>query len=541
MRSFLLVLLAAPAVAIERGVPSIPTGKIGGVPGLNATATPGLKNLPQELGLRSIPTLPPVVVPNSLIVPSALVPGAVPMAPNAVAPEGAPMAIDQARAAIPRFHEPGGNDGDDQKGALDSAFDGSNLKPDDELLPHVEINEAYSPFVSGDQTGNPVIVPDHLKPLLPGEGFDKATWNGRVTLHLHSVYSDGILSPEEVVQLAYDNGVRVLSLTEHDTTASSLRAYRKAKELGMEYHPGVEISAQGGAHIGAIDVDVTHPALVAMLAGIRDNRLKKAALVVAKLNEHPDLIARGITLTLDEVVAMSKHDEGGTVERPHVARVLLKHGLVSSVDEAFEKYLKGLRTTGKVPPDPAPKEIIDVVHAAGGKAIINHPYTVSDQGDDAAEKLVRKMAAQGLDGIEVYRRAPGKDPAQRKQADERAARWLMVADDYNLLVAPGSDFHGDDTHLSRPSVWMPNVLADQLRRRLKDSNEKALEALDRLDKREPPSPAMSAAIALAASAMPAAEAVNWHDWGVALAALVVVGLAFAAYYYGYLRRLFPRR
>lgn len=530
-----LVFSSINCFAVERGVPAVP-GAPAGLPGVAIpNALPTLPN--------GIPALPVSVLPN-VAIPAAIQISNVPLAPGAqalpaslVGQDGRlpPAAIQQAQALTGsiagqdgRLPSAAAND-DAQKGALDAQFDGSEAKHKITIEPHDGVGHIHvvedgaDSSAAVDATGNPIIIPDRLKPLLPGTGFNPATWNGRVTLHLHSVYSDGIMEPEEVVQLAYDKGVRVLSLTEHDTTASTLRAYRKAKALGMEYHPGVEMTARGGAHIGAVDVDVTNPTLVALLSRVRDARLDRAKAVVDFLNRNDEIKRRGITLTVEEVVAKSKHADGGTIELPHVARVLVDKGLISSVDEAFDTYLKGDVTGGAhVPPDPTAKEVIDAIHAAGGKAIINHPYTVDNKNEDAAEKKVREMAKLGLDGVEVYRRAPGPDDAQKKKADERAARWLLVADSFDLAVAPGSDFHGDDTHLSKIAVWMPNSLADQLLKRLAPSHAAAVSVLEKLDRDslQPPTPP-AAGLALGALAL----ATPSHDvfWGTVLllAALAV--------------------
>lgn len=502
LRLAAVLLLASPAVAVERGVPTIPGGAMG-TPGVAIpNALPALPN--------GIPALPVSVLPNAAI-PAMIAPNLAPISAEgrALKPE-APTASGQLQAAAPNANQPTQAGGDAQKGALDAQFDGSEAKHKITIEPHDGVGHIHvvadgADSGAVDAAGNPIIIPDRLKPLLPGTGFDRATWNGRVTLHLHSVYSDGIMEPEEVVQLAYDKGVRVLSVTEHDTTASTLRAYRKAKSLGMEYHPGVEMTARGGAHIGAVDVDVTNPALAALLARVRDARLERAKAVVAFLNRNEEIKRRGITITVEEVIAKSKHEDGGTIELPHVARVLVDKGLIQSVDEAFDTYLKGDVTGGAhVTPDPTAKEVIDVIHAAGGKAIINHPYTVDNKNEDSAEKKVREMARLGLDGVEVYRRAPGNDDAQKKKADERAARWLLVADSFDLAVAPGSDFHGDDTHLSRIAVWMPNSLSDQLLKRLAPSHQNAVAVLEKLERASllpPTPPARAAGLALAALAL----------------------------------------
>ncbi len=417
----------------------------------------------------------------------------------------------------------------------------------------------------------PVQIPDRLKPLLPS-AQDPATWTGLITLHLHSVYSDGTMEPEALVQLAYDKGVRELAVSEHDTTASTLRAWKKARELGMTYHTAVEFTARGGAHIGGVDIDIADPKVKDLLARVHDARYLRAKDVVEYLNgpkvvedlekqsQQPeerwendadgksskvvlpagrnsasealrrlkDFRARGGVIKLEDVVAQSRHNEGGTIEFPHIARVLLANGLIDSVDQAFDAFLKGaVGNRSAAPPDPTPEEVIDVIHSAGGKAILNHPYTVHGRDPAEQQRNIDQILDAGIDGIEVYRPSHATSANGKRKADERAAGYLLEAEKRDLFAAPGADFHGTDTHLDTLVVWMPKVLAAQLQQRLGASNAAAIARLEQLERAgsQPPTPTGAAAL-LAAPLLSSSLTLNDIPW-IAFVPAGLLGALFA--------------
>jgi predicted metal-dependent phosphoesterase TrpH len=435
-----------------------------------------------------------------------------------------------AQAALPRF------------------FDGQGLRAAIDDLPfirHFDHADLHEDAFREDGEGNPVVIPGHLEPLLPSN-WNKENWSGRVTLHLHSVYSDGTMQPEAVVQAAYDKGVRVLALTDHDTLAGVAAAWRKAKELGIEFHPGAELTARGGVHVGAIDVDVRNEQLKAIVTRMHENRWKKAEIMVQNLNALPELRQKGIVLTMDEVEAKSMHAQGGTIEIPHIARVLVDKGLIEHVDDAYRTYLKGKVFDGiDKYPDPTVDEVLSAIRAAGGKAILNHPYTVRTKerdGDDEGERsmngeqdrAIEEILAKGFDGIEVYRPSNARSDQGKKRADARVAKYLLFLDKYStpekvLVAAPGADFHGTDTHLGHLVVWMPKVLSEQLLAALKEAQSAAISALESLEGRGSQAAgrqALSIQKPPAAPAAPAAAATRFSTSKLALI-IVLASLAFA--------------
>jgi predicted metal-dependent phosphoesterase TrpH len=538
--ALLSVILCSAAFAADRSAPAdlrvVPTVALPQAP----VSLPGAASLavPAALAAPALPPLPAAAAAPSA--PAAAAPRvAAPNAPAASRAQG-----PQASAARPQLSSldaslseaQGGKSGPDLGAAgraLDAAFDGAKIKHacaacghDDD---HADHDDAVFPE---DASGNRFIVPGHLEPLLPSHK-DPKTWTGRITLHLHSIFSDGTMTPEAVMDLAYGKGVRVVALSDHDTTAGLLRAWKRAKELGMEFHPSVEMTARGGAHIGAVDLDITNPKLVALLERVRVMRYAKAAGMVKNLNALPELKAKGITLTIDEVKAKSMHDEGGTIEIPHIARVLVDKGLIQHVDDAYDKYLHG--DVFKVPgveEDPTVDEVLEAVRAAGGKAFLNHPYTVRGPDDAAKDAAVQDILDKGLDGVEVYRPYRAGSPDAMKAVDARAAKYLTMIDERGLLAGNGADFHGTDTHLDNLVVWMPKVLARQLTDSLKDANARAIDALERLDGRAakkpgvPPSPVSGfAALAPLAAGGFQIDPSQPFPWVAFIPAAFLIGLA----------------
>ena len=242
-------------------------------------------------------------------------------------------------------------------------------------------------------------------------------------LHLHTRYSDGTFTPHELVQHAARLGFAAIAVTDHDTLDGIPEALTAGQELGVEVIPGVEITSRVGTQ-------ELH--MLAYLFGDswRDAGLRKvldhATLVrrqrveqfVSKLNE------LGVALTLDDVYACS---ECGTVGRPHVARALQIHGYVSSVDEAFTRFLKRGKPAFVERYRMEAAEAIGHIKRAGGLAVVAHP------GLNNLDERLRDMVDQGMNGIEVWHSR--HSPAQIKH-------YLTIAESLGACATGGSDCHG---------------------------------------------------------------------------------------------------
>lgn len=243
-------------------------------------------------------------------------------------------------------------------------------------------------------------------------------------LHLHSICSDGALSPEALVSLAHSRGLRALALTDHDTIDGVARARVAAQACGLELVTGIEMTCRSrgrDVHVLGYGFDEGSAALAASLARSRDRRDERAREMVAKLN------ALGLAIAFDDVKRLA-----GTapVGRPHVARALVASGAVRSIDEAFRKFLSDFGPAFVPASTLGSDEAIALIRATGGVAVCAHPSLYRGW---SAEGLVEALAAEGLGGVEVW---------HPKHGVEESRRLSELARRFGLLETGGSDFHG---------------------------------------------------------------------------------------------------
>lgn len=245
----------------------------------------------------------------------------------------------------------------------------------------------------------------------------------RIDLHAHTVVSDGTLTPTQLVELAARKGLAALALTDHDHLGGVDEARRAGERLGVEIVAGVELSvahAAGDVHLLGYLVDPHEERLAARLAEFRSVRAARGRQIVEKLQ------GLGVDIRVEELPAAE------SVGRPHVARALVDKRIVASMQEAFERWL------GEGRPAYVPKakidaqEAIELVHGAGGVAVLAHPGLLSDKHRYA---IVRELAALGLDGVEVE---------HSRHASEERRRLREIAKELGLVETGGSDFHGEN-------------------------------------------------------------------------------------------------
>ena len=261
-------------------------------------------------------------------------------------------------------------------------------------------------------------------------GENGAGKNGAgIDLHAHTTASDGSLSPTALVSAAHALGLRALAVTDHDTLGGLAEASAAAKTAGLELVPGVELSVEddgGRFHLLGYGFRAEDAALGDALATLRKSRAARNALMAQKMQ------ALGLPVTMDDVRAEAGED-AEVIARPHFARALIKRGVVSSVSEAFDRYL----STGKplyLPKEVlSPRDAIALLHAAGGVAVMAHPGLVPLSASALAARVGFLAEDAGLDGLEALY-------SQHSPAD--TARFLALAAQHGLLVTGGSDFHG---------------------------------------------------------------------------------------------------
>ncbi|ANP49294.1 putative metal-dependent phosphoesterase TrpH [Streptomyces griseochromogenes] len=261
----------------------------------------------------------------------------------------------------------------------------------------------------------------------------------RIDLHCHSTASDGTDTPAELVRHAAAAGLDVVALTDHDTTRGYAEAITALPE-GLTLVTGAELSCRIDGismHMLAYLFDPEEPDLLAERELVRDDRVPRAQGMVTKLN------ALGVPVAWEQVERIAA---GGSVGRPHVASALVELGVVPTVGDAFtEEWLAdgGRAFVAKHETDPF--EAIRLIKGAGGVAVFAHP-AAAKRGRTVPESAIAKMAAAGLDGIEVDH--------MDHDADARA-RLRGLAKELGLLVTGSSDYHG-----SRKSVSLGEYTTD---------------------------------------------------------------------------------
>ena len=245
-----------------------------------------------------------------------------------------------------------------------------------------------------------------------------------VDLHLHTTASDGLLTPRALVEAAAASGLRTIAITDHDTTDGVAEATATAHELGtLTVIPGVELSTAPDpveCHMLGYFVDIAEPGLVGRLRELRLGRTDRGRAMVERLG------TLGLPLRWERVEELA----GGSVGRPHIARAMVERGYIETVAEAFDRYIGKGRPAYVDRPTLTPAESVELIHGAGGVAVVAHPLSplIPDLDD-----FLRRLVAGGLDGLEVY--YGDYMPAQ-------VAELRGVARRHGLTATGGSDFHG---------------------------------------------------------------------------------------------------
>lgn len=264
----------------------------------------------------------------------------------------------------------------------------------------------------------------------------------RIDLHTHTTASDGTLTPAELLQEAQKLSVKVLAISDHDSTAGYQAALSANSSLpSVRLIPAIEINAGGplACHLLGYFVDIENKTFQDGLALYRRLRVSRLQTMTQKLN------ALGLSIDFQRVLEIAK---GGTLGRPHLADALREKGYVRSRQEAFNKYL-GKYGPAYIPTDiPSAKEAVDLIRGAGGVPVLAHPsYYTSDS-------LLKTLVDWGVRGLEAY--YPDHSRALTR-------RFLDLAEHYHLAATGGSDFHGPRTgRAALACVEVPESVIDNL-------------------------------------------------------------------------------
>ena len=244
-----------------------------------------------------------------------------------------------------------------------------------------------------------------------------------VDLHLHTLASDGRLSPTELVKLAVRQGLNTVAITDHDTTEGLAEAFEAAKEFpGLRIIPGIELSADvpgDEVHVLGYFINPDDSELQSELQRFRAGRVDRAKTMVEKLAQ------LGIHVEWERV----QHFAGdGAVGRPHIAMALVEAGYCQEPKDAFPEYLgrNGLAYVERVKLTPA--EAVGMIRRAGGAAVLAHPAYMNDM-----EAGIANLSGIGLSGMEVH---------YAKYHDDTIRQLGRIAGQYQLIPCGGSDYHG---------------------------------------------------------------------------------------------------
>lgn len=247
-----------------------------------------------------------------------------------------------------------------------------------------------------------------------------------IDLHTHSSVSDGSMTPEELIYHAKNSGLSAVALTDHDTADGIAKAQEAARKADIEFIPGVEFAAyykDREIHIVGLFIDASNKAFIDAARQTALDRENRNAAMIEKMRDF------GVDITLEAL----KSEEGqGILTRANFAAALVRRNVVSSIDEAFDKYLDKDKPFYIPRKKLSPKAAIERIHEAEGIAVLAHPllyhFTESE-----LETCVSTLKTMGIEAIEAYY-------SRNKMFD--TSRMKQLADKYGLLYSGGSDFHG---------------------------------------------------------------------------------------------------
>ncbi len=265
-----------------------------------------------------------------------------------------------------------------------------------------------------------------------------------IDLHIHSTASDGTCTPEELVKLAVNLGLKVIAIADHDSVDGIQPAIDEASKQGIEVIPAIELSSDlegRDIHILGYFIDYKHPWFEHHLKDLRKARYERALKMVKRLQEV------GLDILVKDVL---KHTADGTaVGRAHLAQAMREKGYVDSIQEAFDRYI------GKDGPCYveksiySPREVIKIIKQVNGIPILAHP------GISKVDEFIPDFIDAGLQGLEAYHSRHGR---------AQTLKYKRLAKKLGLIVTGGSDFHGLSVGLLIGSVNVPDSIVDDLKR-----------------------------------------------------------------------------
>lgn len=263
-------------------------------------------------------------------------------------------------------------------------------------------------------------------------------------LHIHTTYSDGTSTPEQVVAFAKKGGLTTIAITDHDVVAGIDPAIKKGKEVGVGIIPGIELTTEDfdtEIHILGYFIDYHSPELLEIITKIQKSREERIIEMCGKLKD------LGLDVPAEKVFEIAGHHAAG---RPHVAKAMIELGYVSSFREAFGKYIDFHGPAYVSHYKLSPADAVKLVISAKGVPVFGHP-AVSN-----CDQVIPELMKAGLAGIEVY--YSGHNSSQTKHYEK-------LVEKYGLLATGGSDFHGPRSgrEVGLGDLSIPDELVEKLK------------------------------------------------------------------------------
>ena len=271
----------------------------------------------------------------------------------------------------------------------------------------------------------------------------------KLDLHIHTTYSDGAFSPEQVVDTAIDCNLDVIALTDHDNILSHQIAldYVKKKGYNLEIIPGVEINTiyKGyEVHILGYFMDTENSDFQTLIKNQQQARIEQTTKIVELLNKKA-----GIRIKFEDISALVAPK--GSIGRPHIARAITSAGGVANVMEAYSKYINDTSPVYVPRKTVSPHDAVEIINEAKGIPVFAHPIDV-----DISDQLTKELVSYGLRGIEAY---------HRKHSPAVVEYFSTLAEKYGLIITGGSDFQAPSIHhgsILMGKNFVPSWVYDQL-------------------------------------------------------------------------------
>lgn len=269
-----------------------------------------------------------------------------------------------------------------------------------------------------------------------------------IDLHTHSCYSDGEYTPNELILKAKSEGIKMISITDHDTVLGNQNiTLKKEEKSGIRIIPGIELSAKvdkGQMHILGYNIDIYNNELNQKIKELKNNSFYSVLAMIVQLKKD-----YGITFTTEEILEIL--NSKGNIGRPDIAKLFVKYSYTSSVKEAFDKYLiPANKKISSIKKGITYNECINLIKNAGGIAVLAHPKTLKCTSKEL-EKIIIELKKSGIEGIEAYHSI---------HKPEEIEQYLDLANKYNLLVSGGSDYHGP---LIKPNIELATGVNNKIK------------------------------------------------------------------------------